>query len=414
MSSNRPDFRTVLDDLTTRPAPLNLADLALATAARRRRRDRILTVAGAAVLVVAVAVPVTLVRHGGSKPTPTPAGSATPTPRPTRVLTGGDGPVIQSPIALCKPSDPGTPQRPAPGKQAVLSYEMHTNDPRDPWYAWDPQTHKYIRSAGNVRPSPDGTLGLISDGRMVGNKFLDGFDIAAWSDAIHERNLHRFPDKGTATWAPDGTVVAVNNLTHTMTYVNPATMGSRTIPWPPALVQTGEVVVGFGAITNQQLVLWSVNNRDGRSAVYVRVLDQTGKIVRTTAVGVAEEPTYDVDLATPGEPALLEQTTAPTAVSPDGRYIAEGGMILDTAACRSTTGPITTDGFYAGWYGGDLVLKTTRGDQHKPIALTAMDANGKFAFGTPLTDLPGYGNGQGITKVYVAAVGPTTQGAVTI
>jgi hypothetical protein len=400
------DFDTALNELAADPVPVGFADQALTTAARRRRRDRILTVAGTAVLVVAVAIPVTLVRHDGSTPTPAGTSSATRVGPPPK-------PVISSTIALCKPSNPGAPQRPAPGGQAVLSYEVHTNDVSDPWYAWDPQARQYIKAAQPVRPSPDGAWGLVPYSRQIKGKYTSGFSIAPWNDAIHGNNLHRFLDKGAATWAPDNTVVAVDNRTRTTTYVNPATMASRTVPWPADLIQRGEVVIGFGAITNQQVVFWSYNGNEKRHAVYVRVVDQAGLIVRTTAVG-APVPPYSADSLDANATPILEQTIDPIAVSPDGRYVAQQYLILDTAACRETDGPATWDGSYAGWYGGDLVLKTTRGDKHTPINLNAMDANGKVAFGTPLTALPGYGNGVGTIVTFVAAAGPATQGAVTI
>jgi len=144
------------------PGAMNLADLAMATEARGGAATAIRHSRGRGPCWwFAVAVSVALVRHGCARQRAKPGGTRHPRSERDPILTAPG--LYPRPIALCKPRSPALNSARSPAGGGSPLRDAH-NDPRAPWSAWDPAAHKYIRSAGDVRP-PGRRPGLISDGR---------------------------------------------------------------------------------------------------------------------------------------------------------------------------------------------------------------------------------------------------------
>jgi hypothetical protein len=380
------EFRTALEDLTSgRNPPVNLADRALTGLGRRRTRNRtLLGSAAAAAVILAVAVPAATLRN----PTPTGGGSNGSTP--TTATLGGDA----------TQPNVGPPANP---RYAILSYQQYTSDTSDPWYAWDPATHKYVRTGQiAILPSPDGAWGLVKEANNVRPKWA----VARWSDAVHGRNLSwHDPVTGGVLWAPDGTtVIVIDRAAQRTTYVDPVAGTTRVVPWPSAAVRIFRKLIGYAPGYRGQVVLWS---RDP-NGVLVQTIDPQGRLADSAIV-----PDLSMN-----ETVLDELQNYP-AVSPDGRYLVViPGVLFDLRARRSIrfndpTGISgTSAGFQNGWYDAGHLIQTARsGKGNLPITMSTYDTSGHLVNSLPLTALPGFGRGR--TAAFLARITPATEGALT-
>jgi len=227
------------------------------------------------------------------------------------------------------------------GGRAVLQRRDGTPtthaDPPPPMVRLGSAAHKYIRSAGDVRPSPDGAwpdLGR-ADGRQEGPGRLTSRRGVTPPRQQPARSL----DKGTAHWHRMQ-VSAVDNLdAHHDLRENPPPMASHTVPWQVPLFGPARWSSAFGAITKQQLLLCRSHlpPRRLRHAVYVWGSTDGRRSSGTTAIGV---PRSDVTRrhGSGGHDAALPGTgfTWPT-LFPGGAIAQEGLIRWTTAACRSTT-----------------------------------------------------------------------------
>lgn len=388
-------FRTALEDLTPdRTMVANLANRAVARATRRRAFGRTafgLAAVGAVLAVSLVAVPMVTHRHTASLDAAQAAGdqSAGQVTSPPSA-----GPVTNTGSAL----PPPTP------RYAILSYIQYTHDPSDPAYAWDPDSHRYIKTGHTlVRPSPDGRWGLV--GPYPSNEL----SVARWSDAVHGRNLTRLSAQGTALWAPEGaTLVVVNRAGHTTSYVDPATGTTHTVPWPAAVTKNARKLLASAPGYHGQVVLWS---RTPLGAL-VQTVDRQGRLVGSSDV---------LDVNSAGPEGLDDPQVHPT-VSPDGRYVVPvPGALYDLRTHRYTTFDDPTGingvsaGFDNGWYdGGHLIQTGASGRSAKgnlPITMSTYDTSGHLVHSLPLTALPGFGPGR--TDAFLARITPATEGALT-
>jgi hypothetical protein len=369
------DFRTALDRLTEgRTPPTDLADRALVGLGRRRRRNLVRTAATAALLVVAVAIPVALFRPGPAGP------------------SGGGG---QS----------------KPGRYVILSYDAFTDETDSPGRAWDPETHRYVKTGYTLVPSPDGVWAQILDYER--NRWA----VARWADAVHHRNVmwrlvgdpveepggpgySTNGDGAFVQWAADGaTLLEIAPLTRSITYLDPATMRGPTVRWP-ARIPSRQKVISYG--TYGDLVTFRIAAQHDSYVVYS--VNRKGAITRTATV---QRESVLV-------PARWDR------VSPDGRYLQiAAGVVLDTTTGRSTVfgGADTRNGFTGqyviGWYDDRRLIQVSPGEQpgqpHIDVTMTIYDATGHRVKSLPL---PGFGPGR--TNVHLGPPGADTDGAVQV
>jgi hypothetical protein len=356
-----PDFDTALDELDKGPAPTDFADLALRYATRHARRTRILTVAGAAALIAVLG------------------------------LTA----VTLHPLRARHTTPAAAPQS---KRMAVLSYQMYTRQLGvGPSYAWDPGSHAYISTASPVQPSPDGRWGMVIGPQGVG--------IALWADAIRQRNLSWKQVTGKAKWSPTGHVI-VADLTHKRTtWIVPGSMATTTVAWPPALRNPEKVVSGFGGLATDpadDVVVYWTYDRDRQQNTTILWTNRAGQVLRTSHVVIP--PLESMPLA--------GSDNDQASPSPDGRYVnLMGGLVVDTQRQRILYE--VTRGVPTGWYAPNTVVLCTLAENGKGMVITPYLVTGPPLTPTAPTALPGYTPGSGAAKLYVAAAGPDTDGAVT-
>lgn len=361
-----PDFDTALEEISAGPAPTDFADLALRHAARHVRRTRMLAAAGATALITVLAlVPVAL----------------------------------RMPLRHAAPV--GEPQ--GGGRMAVLSYAMFTGPGSSPgrvtpYYAWDPTSHSYIRTASVVRPSPDGRWGMVIGPLGVG--------IAPWADAIRQRNLHWRKVTGAAKWSPTGSVIVADTVHKTTSWINPRSMDIVTVDWPSALLSPQKVVYGFGGVAtvpaDNTVVYWTYD-KDARQYTTMVWTDIGGHVSQIKHAWTIRVSTLPPSLGT-------NQEANP---SPDGSYInLQLGVVVDTR--REQLLYKVPEAVPVGWYSANTVAFCIASlSAHTNVAITPYLVSGPRLTSTPMDRLPGFLPGAGFASVFAAAVGPDTDGALT-
>jgi hypothetical protein len=293
------------------------------------------------------------------------------------------------------------------GPVALLSYNLHSADLSDPWYVWDTEQHKYLRTHNWVRPSPDAKWGLVFHD--------DQLAVAPWADAVHERNLHWTPVVGPTKWSASGKIITVDPRKHTITWTDPATGGTSSVPWPAQLRSPSQVMYGFGGLADDQVMLWSYG-KTTHNTTTVWTVNRSGALTGNVVIANAPVPRPFFDMVDPAAGPLEHSDFNARPMysgepSPDGRYInTREGVVLDVArqrvAFRITVPggyqamPVgwLPDGNVAMWIGNDL-------PQGGPMRLDIFNVAGTEVGTIPIKTLPAYGTEGFATAADLATLG---------